>query len=71
MIVLFSIVNGVLMPKFGYYMPWYLGGSTLVVIGASLMCKYYLLLICLYSNIPQILSHPKRQLLKYTATQFS
>ncbi|CAG8975977.1 hypothetical protein HYALB_00012312 [Hymenoscyphus albidus] len=37
MIVTFSIVNGVLMPKFGYYMPWYVGGSALVVIGASLM----------------------------------
>jgi hypothetical protein len=41
MIVTFSIVNGVLMPKFGYYMPWYVGGSALVVIGSSLMCKSF------------------------------
>jgi len=31
------ILNGVLMGKFGYYMPWYLCGGVLVVIGSALM----------------------------------
>ncbi|KAL8971655.1 MAG: hypothetical protein Q9183_000944 [Haloplaca sp. 2 TL-2023] len=37
MIVFFSLLNGGLMPKFGYYMPWYLVGSVLVLIGSSLL----------------------------------
>lgn len=37
MAVTFSIVNGALMPKFGYYMPWYTWGSALVLIGSALM----------------------------------
>ncbi|KAI4199018.1 MAG: hypothetical protein LQ346_002650 [Caloplaca aetnensis] len=32
-----SILNGVLMSKLGYYMPWFLGGSLLAVIGGALM----------------------------------
>ena len=35
--VAFCLANGGLMGKFGYYMPWYIAGSTLVVIGAALM----------------------------------
>ena len=37
MAVFFSLVNGALMPKLGYYMPWYVVGSMLVLIGSSLM----------------------------------
>lgn len=37
MTVFFSIVNGTFMPKFGYYMPWYVIGSALVLIGSGLM----------------------------------
>ncbi|KAL8873419.1 MAG: hypothetical protein Q9174_001114 [Haloplaca sp. 1 TL-2023] len=37
MIVFFSLLNGGLMPKFGYYMPWYLVGSVLALIGSSLL----------------------------------
>ena len=37
MVVVFSFVNGGLMPKFGYYMPWYTFGSALVLIGSALM----------------------------------
>ena len=33
----FALLNGSLMSKLGYYMPWYLFGSVLMVIGASLM----------------------------------
>jgi hypothetical protein len=40
MIVFFALVNGGLMPKLGYYMPWYLFGSALVLIGSALMCKH-------------------------------
>ena len=33
----FSVVSGAVLGKFGWYMPWYLGGSILSVIGAALM----------------------------------
>ena len=33
------LVNGVLMAKWGYYQPWYTGGSILALIGAVLFCK--------------------------------
>lgn len=36
-IAIVSILNGVLMSKLGYYMPWFLGGSVLAVIGGALM----------------------------------
>lgn len=32
-----SVLNGALLPKFGYYMPWYVAGNGLILIGASLM----------------------------------
>ena len=41
MIVFFSLVNGALMPKFGYYMPWYFVGSVLALIGSALLCKWW------------------------------
>ncbi|OBT73367.1 hypothetical protein VF21_07695 [Pseudogymnoascus sp. 05NY08] len=31
------IVNGAVLSKYGYYMPWYLGGGILFVIGSALM----------------------------------
>ena len=37
MIVFGSLFNGVVMPKFGYYMPWYVIGNAMLVVGASLM----------------------------------
>ncbi|KAL8982097.1 MAG: hypothetical protein Q9205_003290 [Flavoplaca limonia] len=37
MLVLFALLNGGLMAKFGYYMPWYLFGGALILPGASLM----------------------------------
>ncbi|KAI4104568.1 MAG: hypothetical protein L6R37_003172 [Teloschistes peruensis] len=37
MIVFFSLLNGGMMPKFGYYMPWYLVGSILALIGSALL----------------------------------
>lgn len=37
MAVSFCVISGALMPKFGYYMPWYTWGSALVVIGSALM----------------------------------
>lgn len=42
------LVNGVLMAKWGYYQPWYTGGSILALIGAVLFCK----LIALRSHSP-------------------
>ena len=39
MLVLFALLNGSLMAKFGYYMPWYLFGGALILVGSSLMCK--------------------------------
>jgi len=35
--IAFIITNGVLMGKLGYYMPWFLVGGCLVVIGSALM----------------------------------
>lgn len=40
MIVFFSLLNGALMPKYGYYMPWYIVGSVIALIGSALMCKW-------------------------------
>ncbi|KAL8992057.1 MAG: hypothetical protein Q9169_007409 [Polycauliona sp. 2 TL-2023] len=37
MLVLFAMLNGSLMAKFGYYMPWYLFGGALTLVGSSLM----------------------------------
>ncbi|KAI4254387.1 MAG: hypothetical protein L6R42_007212, partial [Xanthoria sp. 1 TBL-2021] len=37
MLVLFALLNGGLMAKFGYYMPWYLVGGALILVGSSLM----------------------------------
>lgn len=37
LLVTMSMVNGIAMGKFGYYMPWFLGGSILVIVGASLL----------------------------------
>ncbi|KUI54174.1 hypothetical protein VP1G_01690 [Cytospora mali] len=37
MIVFGCLLNGVLMPKFGYYIPWYVVGNALLVAGAALM----------------------------------
>lgn len=35
--VFFCIINGILMSKWGYYMPWYLAGGIFLVIGGALM----------------------------------
>ncbi|KAJ0108707.1 mfs transporter [Diaporthe amygdali] len=37
MIVFGCLLNGFLMPKFGYYIPWYVIGNALLVTGAALM----------------------------------
>ena len=37
MLVLFCVANGGIMSATGYYMPWYLGGAILTVIGSALM----------------------------------
>lgn len=36
-LIAFTIANGALMAKLGYYMPWFLVGGCLVVIGSALM----------------------------------
>ena len=33
------LVNGVIMGKWGYYQPWYTGGSMIALVGAVLFCK--------------------------------
>ncbi|TVY16350.1 Efflux pump DEP3 [Lachnellula arida] len=37
MIVFGSLLNGVVMPRLGYYMPWYIVGNAMLVVGAALM----------------------------------
>ena len=41
MIVAFSILNGYLMPKLGYYMPWYVFGNAVILAGSTCMCKLF------------------------------
>lgn len=40
LMVFTAILNGALMPKTGYYMPWYVAGSFLVTLGSGLMRKF-------------------------------
>ena len=37
LMVFATILNGALMSKFGYYMPWYLAGGVIALIGSALM----------------------------------
>lgn len=38
--VVASMVNGFLMPRYGLIPIWYIGGSSLALIGAALMCEF-------------------------------
>lgn len=38
-LVFFALVNAFLMPKFGYYMPWYVLGNAAMIVGGALMGK--------------------------------
>jgi len=40
LLIFFGILNGALMPKLGYYMPWYVFGNSLIMVGSALMRKY-------------------------------
>lgn len=33
------MANGAILSKTGYYQPWYVGGSVLIIIGGALLCK--------------------------------
>ncbi|KAI1660857.1 MFS general substrate transporter [Daldinia decipiens] len=35
--IFFSVLNGALMPRLGYHMPWYVLGTALMLVGSSLM----------------------------------
>jgi MFS family permease len=35
------MLNGAMMSKFGYYFPWYVCGSALLLIGGGLLCKFF------------------------------
>ncbi|KAJ6032164.1 hypothetical protein N7540_002896 [Penicillium herquei] len=37
LLVFFMMLNGAMMPKFGYYMPWYLFSGVTILIGGALM----------------------------------
>jgi hypothetical protein len=39
--VVASMINGFLMPRYGLIPVWYIGGSTLALIGTALMCKTF------------------------------
>ena len=39
--VVASMVNGYLMPRYGLIPVWYIGGSALALIGTALMCKIF------------------------------
>ena len=40
------LANGYLMARWGYYTPWYIGGSIIALIGAALMCKLWKTILC-------------------------
>lgn len=51
MIVFFSFLVGGLLPALGYYMPWYVMGDILIMVGSALMgCKYLASHICFTGN---------------------
>ena len=37
--VVISMANGVLMPKFPLISPWFIGGSAILMVGTALMCE--------------------------------
>lgn len=37
--IVVSILNGILMPKLGYYFPWYIFGNAVMLIGSALMYR--------------------------------
>ncbi len=39
--VVASMANGFLMPRYGLIPLWYIGGSTLALVGTALMCKSF------------------------------
>lgn len=45
LMVTFGFLNGGLMSKLGYYMPWYLTGGILTTIGGALMSAYNIIRI--------------------------
>lgn len=38
-LIALEVINGAVMPKHGYYMPWYVLGNALLLVGAVLMCQ--------------------------------
>jgi hypothetical protein len=38
--VAFILINGVLMPRTGYYKPWFIVGSAVATVAAALLCEY-------------------------------
>ena len=40
LLIVFILSSGFLMSWFGYYKPWYIGGSAIALIGSVLLCKY-------------------------------
>jgi hypothetical protein len=55
--VVASMVNGFLMPRYGLIPVWYIGGSTLALIGTALMCKAFHFLRLRRSNAPAHVFH--------------
>jgi MFS family permease len=46
MIVFGCLFNGFAMPRFGYYMPWFVVGNILLLVGAALMGTWDLSILC-------------------------
>lgn len=38
-LVFFALLNATFMPKLGYYMPWYVLGNAVIIVGSALMSK--------------------------------
>lgn len=51
------MVNGAVLSKTGYYQPWYIGGSVLILIGGVLMCKSIIPLLFILIGSNKHISH--------------
>ena len=51
------MVNGAVLSKTGFYQPWYVGGSVLILIGGVLMCKSVISLLFILTGPNKHISH--------------
>ena len=55
-LIFFSILNGALMPKWGYHMPWYVVGTAMILVGTTLMSNNFHLVTSMAINCKKVSS---------------